>query len=72
MKKFDIKKLPKDVAQKIESIEWNVGDFDEDVLGQVALKDGWVFFEDYSHIATFRSKTDLIEIVRYETDEEGL
>ena len=70
MRKFDIKRLPKDVSDKIDDIVWNDGDFDEDVLGQVWLKEGWVFFDDYSHVTTFENKADLISIVRYETRRE--
>lgn len=65
MKKFDINKLPKDVLEKIESIDFNEDGFlDEGVLGEVWLKDGWKFYYDDSHYAQFDSRVELIDVIR--------
>ena len=66
---FKLEKLPKDVKEKIEDIEFLSG---EEFMGFVNLKDGWVFDWDESHIASFDSRNDLIDIVRYSTIEEKM
>lgn len=63
MKRFKIEKLPKDVADKIDGVIYDPTDFRGEALGQICLKDGWTF-EDGSHITTFTSRQDLIDIVR--------
>ena len=64
MRKFSIEKLPKDVREKIDFIEWNEGDFDEDVCGLFWLKDGYELYDDGGTCCTFLNRTDLIEEIR--------
>ena len=65
-KRFNINQLPKEVREKVHDIVWNEGDFGEDILGQANLNDEWVLSDNYSHIFTFTSKKDLINIIKYE------
>ena len=66
--RFNLSSLPNDIREKIQDIQWNIGDFqDEKTLGLVNLTDEWVFTDDYSHIKNFKSKTDLIKLIRKET-----
>ena len=61
-RKFSFSKLPDEIKSKI--YEFNFVDesdmFDEDVLCEVWLKDGWLF-DGESHYATFGSREQLIE-----------
>ena len=69
MRRFDFNKLPIDVKDKIEDIQWSMGDDDMrfGIIGQVDLNDNWVFVEDYSHTQGFKNKQELIDMVRYQT-----
>ena len=70
MKKFSIEKLPQRIKEKIECITWNDGyTFDEDVLGEVWLKEGYEFGYDGSHCAVFSNRTDLIDLIDSEVVE---
>lgn len=72
MKKFSIEKLPSDVKEKIEFIEWNENEeFDEEVCGQVWLKEGFVFGNDESSVSTFDDRSDLIALIRWDVVKEG-
>lgn len=66
---FKLEKLPKDVREKIFSIEF-VND-EEDLMGFVNLNDNWAFEWDGSHVERFKNKTDLIDIVRNCTIREA-
>lgn len=62
---FKLQNLPKDVREKIHSIDFTPEE--EHIIGFVNLKKGWVFDWDDSHVEGFSSRQDLIEIVRYST-----
>lgn len=62
MKKFDVKKLPKWAQERIDLIEWNYGDFDDDVAGLVWTKDEWLI--DDSHCCPFGNKADLLSLLK--------
>lgn len=62
MKKFDVRKLPKWAQERIDLIEWNCGDFDDDVAGLVWTKDEWLI--DDSHCCPFSNKADLLSLLR--------
>lgn len=64
-RRFSITSLPQDVRKVIDSIDWNDGEFEDDVLGQVWLKDGYEL-EDGSSVFTFSDKQDLINYIREE------
>ena len=65
---FKLENLPKDVREKIVDIDFTPDE--EDVMGFVNLKDGWVFEWDGSHTEGFESRNDLIDIVRNSTIRE--
>ena len=65
MKKFSIEKLPADVREKIDFIEWNdYGDFDENLAGICWIKDEYELYDDGSHITGFENRKDLIDTIR--------
>ena len=64
MKTFKINALPKDVRDMVESIEWQDGTLDEDLMGIAYLKDGYCLFDDNSHTLGFTSRSDLVEVLR--------
>lgn len=68
-RRFNINKLPKQYRDMIEEVIWNDGEFDDDILGEVWLKDGWQF-DDESHCNVFTDRQDLIDLLKYETEEE--
>lgn len=70
MKRFDVNKLPTKYIKMIDTIFWNEGYFDEEILGQCWLDDRYEL-EDGSHIFVFTSKTDLINTLRLEVNEVG-
>ena len=72
MKKFDIDKLPNDVKEKIDFIEWQDGTLNEDLAGIVYLKDGWCSFDDCSHVIGFENRIDLIEILTTQVVKENI
>ena len=63
---FKLENLPKDVQEKIYSIDFV--DDEEDLIGFVNLKDNWAF-EWGGHLEGFSSRKDLIEMVRYNTQQ---
>lgn len=70
-RRFDVNKLPKDVLNKIDTVNFvGTGEMaDENVLGEVWLKDGWVF-DGTSHYATFYSRQSLIDDIRNNAEIE--
>lgn len=72
MRKFDIKKLPKDILAKIDIIEFVDSQFfDNETLGELWLKDEFEFDFDNSSYTTFNSRKELIEVVRYCAKKRG-
>lgn len=64
MRRIKFEKLPKDVIAKIDNFILDFdGEFRDGALCQVCLKDEWTF-EDGSHISTFATRKELIDIVR--------
>lgn len=63
MKRFDFMKLPTWALQRIYCYEWNDGEFDDEVLGQCFIRDGWCL-DDGSHVFTFTSRKDLLETLK--------
>lgn len=59
---FKLEKLPKDVREKIHDIDFTPDE--PDVMGFVNLKDDYEFEWDNSHVETFESRNDLINLVR--------
>lgn len=64
-RRFSINSLPKNIRKVIDFIDWNDGEFDDDVLGQVFLKEGYEL-EDGSSLFTFSDKQDLIDYIMEE------
>lgn len=71
MRRFDINKLPKNVREKIDLIEWQDGTLNEDLAGLVYIKDGWCIDVDGSHTEGFTNRTDLINFIRGCVIKEG-
>ena len=63
---FRLDKLPKDVYDKVESIEffddWEIEDTGN--MGLVFLEEDYMFDFDMSRTAAFTNRKDLIELVR--------
>ena len=66
---FKLENLPKDVREKIHDIVATPNE--EEIIGIVNLKDGFVFKWDDSHVTGFTSRQDLIDIVRTDTKKEA-
>lgn len=67
-RRFKLENLPKDVREKINYIDFTPEE--EEIMGFVALKDGWCFDWDGSHIEGFSDRNDLISIIRDCTTKE--
>lgn len=70
-RRFDVNKLPKDVREKIDSINFvEDGEMaDDETIGECWLKDGWLF-DGETHYATFTSRQELIDDIRENVEEE--
>ena len=66
-RKFNVEKLPKDVYEMIDYINFTEdGEMaDDDVIGEGWVSDDYII-EDYTHYFTFTSRKDLIEYLREE------
>lgn len=68
MKTFTKKDLPSELADLIQDLT-----FDDELtggcIGIVNLKDGFAFY-DGSHIQAFRTKKDLIELLKKDVNKE--
>lgn len=69
MRTFSIEKLPKYIKDKIQDITFE-DDLCDGCIGIVNLKDGYVFYDESSHISAFRSRKDLIDLILNEVEEE--
>lgn len=68
---FKLEKLPKDVYEKVEAIEFYDDWEREDTgnMGIVYLEEGFVFEFDESTTAGFENRKDLIDLVRCQVVE---
>ena len=72
MRKFDINKLPADVLEKVLEISFDENGFlnEDEMLGEVWLDEGWMFYYDGSHYGQFSNRKDLIELIRTSVTKE--
>lgn len=65
MRMFDMNKLPADVRLKVAAIVF-ADDLNEDAIGQAYLAHGWALDDGYSHVFSFSSRSELIDVLRDE------